>query len=97
MPDGILSYCKAIAEAVDITIMLCNNPFTANADMQPALVARLRKSLGSIRYIEEARMDVGRVLDIVEGTEGAMSDHPLGSYIPDRSSRICGLPAGAAA
>lgn len=71
--DEIFNYYKAIAEAVDIPIMLYNNPFTSNVDMKPALVAKLTKAFANVRYIKEASMDVGRVYDIVEATEGVMN------------------------
>lgn len=71
--DEIFNYYKAISEAVTIPIMLYNNPFTANVDMKPALVAKLTKAFDNIRYIKEASMDVGRVFDIVEATEGVMN------------------------
>lgn len=71
--DEIFNYYKAIAEAVSIPIMLYNNPFTSNVDLQPPLIARLTKAFDNIRYIKEASMDVGRVFDIVEATEGVMN------------------------
>lgn len=71
--DEIFNYYKVISEAVNIPIMLYNNPFTSNVDMKPALVAKLTKAFDNIRYIKEASMDVGRVFDIVEATEGVMN------------------------
>jgi len=71
--DEIFNYYKAIAEAVSIPIMLYNNPFTSNVDMKPHLVARLTKAFDNIRYIKEASMDVGRVYDIIEATNGVMN------------------------
>jgi len=71
--DEIFAYYAAISEAVSLPIMLYNNPFTTHVDMKPQLVARLTKSLPNIRYIKEASMDVGRVFDIVEATEGVMN------------------------
>jgi 4-hydroxy-tetrahydrodipicolinate synthase len=71
--DEIFAYYAAISEAVSIPIMLYNNPFTTHVDMKPALIARMTKDLPNIRYIKEASMDVGRVFDIVEATEGVMN------------------------
>jgi 4-hydroxy-tetrahydrodipicolinate synthase len=71
--DEIFAYYKAISEAVGIPIMLYNNPFTTNVDMSAKLVARMTKALPNVRYIKEASMDVGRVFDIVELTEGVMN------------------------
>lgn len=71
--DEIFGYYAAISEAVSIPIMVYNNPFTTNVDMSAKLVARLTKSLPNVRYIKEASMDVGRVFDIVELTDGVMN------------------------
>jgi 4-hydroxy-tetrahydrodipicolinate synthase len=71
--DEIFAYYAAISEAVSIPIMLYNNPFTTHVDIKPHLVAKLAKHLPNVRYIKEASMDVGRVFDIVEATEGVMN------------------------
>lgn len=71
--DEIFAHYAAISEAVSIPIMLYNNPFTTHVDMRPRLVAKLAKHLPNVRYIKEASMDVGRVFDIVEATEGVMN------------------------
>ena len=71
--DEIFNYYKAICEAMDLPIMLYNNPFTSNVDMSAKLVARLTRAFEQVRYIKEASMDVGRVYDIIEATEGVMN------------------------
>ncbi|MCP9487185.1 MAG: dihydrodipicolinate synthase family protein [Gaiellaceae bacterium MAG52_C11] len=71
--DEIFGYYRAIAEAVSIPIMLYNNPVTSNVDMSAQLVGRLTRAFENVRYIKEASMDVARVYDIVEETEGAMN------------------------
>lgn len=71
--DEIFNYYKAICEAVDLPIMLYNNPFTSNVDMSAKFVARLTRAFEQVRYIKEASMDVGRVFDIIEETEGVMN------------------------
>ncbi len=71
--DEIFGYYKAIAEAVSLPIMLYNNPVTSNVDMSAALVGRLTRAFENVRYIKEASMDVARVYDIVEETEGLMN------------------------
>ena len=53
--------------------MLYNNPVTTNVDMSAKLVARLTRALDNVRYIKEASMDVGRVYDVIEATEGVMN------------------------
>ncbi|MGL4438799.1 MAG: dihydrodipicolinate synthase family protein [Bosea sp. (in: a-proteobacteria)] len=71
--DEIFNYYAAISEAVSIPIMLYNNPFTTNVDMSAKLVARMTKALPNVRYIKEASMDVARVFDIVQLTDGVMN------------------------
>ena len=83
--DEIFEYYRAISEAVSIPIMLYNNPFTSNIDMSPKLVARMTKAFGNVRYIKEASMDVGRIFDIVEETDGVMNvfagERPVESFL----------------
>jgi len=70
--DEIFGYYRAISESVSIPIMLYNNPVTTNVDVSAALVAKLTNSFENIRYIKEASLDVARVYDIVEATDGVM-------------------------
>jgi len=69
----IFGYYRAVAEAVSLPIMLYNNPVTSNVDMSAKLVGRLASAFENVRYIKEASMDVARVYDIVEETEGVMN------------------------
>ncbi|GGK50879.1 dihydrodipicolinate synthase family protein [Salinarimonas ramus] len=71
--DEIFGYYEAICEAVTLPIMLYNNPVTSNVDMSAKLVGRLTRAFEQIRYIKEASMDVARVYDIVEETDGVMN------------------------
>jgi 4-hydroxy-tetrahydrodipicolinate synthase len=71
--DEIFRYYAAICEQVSLPIMLYNNPFTTNVDMPAKLVGRLTRAFEQVRYIKEASMDVARVFDIVEETEGVMN------------------------
>jgi len=71
--DEIYKYYGSICDAVSIPIMLYNNPYTTNVDMPASLVARLTRAFENVRYIKEASMDVGRVYDIVEQTDGVMN------------------------
>lgn len=83
--DEIFGYYRAICEAVELPIMLYNNPFTSNRDMSAALVARLTDAFDNVRYIKEASMDVGRVYDVIEATKGVMNvfagERPVESYL----------------
>jgi len=71
--DEIFNYYRAISEAVSLPIMLYNNPFTSNVDMSAKLVGRMTRAFENVRYIKEASMDVARVFDIIEETQGVMN------------------------
>jgi 4-hydroxy-tetrahydrodipicolinate synthase len=71
--DEIFGYYRAIAEAVSLPIMLYNNPVTTNVDMSAKLVGRLTRAFENIRYIKEASLDVARVHDVIEETDGVMN------------------------
>jgi len=71
--DEIFGYYEAVCEATSLPIMLYNNPVTSNVDMSAKLVGRLVRAFPNIQYIKEASMDIARVHDIVEETEGRMS------------------------
>jgi 4-hydroxy-tetrahydrodipicolinate synthase len=83
--DEIFNYYRAVSEATSLPIMLYNNPVTTNVDMSAALVARMTKAFDNVRYIKEASMDVGRIYDIVEGTQGVMNvfagERPVESFL----------------
>jgi 4-hydroxy-tetrahydrodipicolinate synthase len=71
--DEIFNYYAAICDAVTLPIMLYNNPVNANVDMSAKLVGRLTRSFEQIRYIKEASLDVARVFDVIEETDGVMN------------------------
>ena len=71
--DEIFGYYQAICEAVSLPIMLYNNPVTSNVDMSAKLVGRLTRAFENVRYIKEASLDVARVYDVIEETDGLMN------------------------
>ncbi len=71
--DEIVAYYEAICAAVSLPIMLYNNPVTSNVDMSAKLVGRLTRAFEQIRYIKEASLDVARVYDVIEETDGVMN------------------------
>jgi 4-hydroxy-tetrahydrodipicolinate synthase len=69
----IFGYYEAICDAVELPIMLYNNPVTTNVDMSAKLVGRLTRAFENIRYIKEASLDAARVMDVIEESEGVMN------------------------
>lgn len=64
--DEIYRHYEAIVGAVDLPIMLYNNPVTSNVDMSAELVARLAKDFATISYIKESSQDIARVRDVID-------------------------------
>jgi 4-hydroxy-tetrahydrodipicolinate synthase len=62
--EGLYRHYKAIAEAVDVPIILYNVPGRTGCDMQPATVARLA-SIRNIIGLKEAVGDAARVRDLL--------------------------------
>ncbi len=61
--NEIYGHYKAISEAVDIPIMVYNNPGTSGIDMQPELIVKILQ-LKNINYVKESSMEIRRVRDI---------------------------------
>lgn len=60
----VYEHFKAVAEAVDIPIMLYNNPWTSKVDMKPDLIARLAE-IDNVMYVKESSGDVTRIWKII--------------------------------
>jgi 4-hydroxy-tetrahydrodipicolinate synthase len=56
----LYEHYRAVAESVQLPIMIYNNPYTTGVDMKPALLARLSE-IDNVRYVKEATVDVKRV------------------------------------
>lgn len=67
--NEIYEHFRAVSEAVDIPIMLYNNPWTSGIDMKPELIAKICQ-LKNIDYVKEASMEIRRVRDIIRLTGG---------------------------
>ena len=70
--DELFEHYRRIGEAIAVPIMVYNNPATANVDLTPALLTRLA-GIDNVRYVKESTMDVTRVRDILELTEGRLA------------------------
>jgi len=62
-PDEIVHHYTRISEAVDLPIIIYNNPFTSKVDIQPQTVARLAK-LPNIDAIKESSGNMRRIAEI---------------------------------
>lgn len=70
--DEIYWHYRRISEKVDLPIMIYNNPFTANVDIQPDTVARMAE-LPNIDYVKESSGDIKRITTIRQLTDDRIS------------------------
>lgn len=71
--DELFDHYRAIARAVDIPVMVYNNPGTTKIDMSPKFIARLNKEFQHFISVKESSGDIRRVQNILQYTEGRMS------------------------
>ena len=69
--DELFDHYRAIACAVDIPVMVYNNPGTTKIDMSPKFIARLNKEFSHFISVKESSGDIRRVQNILQYTEGA--------------------------
>ncbi len=70
--DEVYAHYERVAAAVDIPVVLYNNPGTTGIDMKPALVARLAE-IDNIRNIKESSSDLTRITAIRRLTSDTMT------------------------
>jgi 4-hydroxy-tetrahydrodipicolinate synthase len=70
--EELVHHFDRIGRAATKPVMIYNNPATSNVDLTPPLVAELSRS-PNIDYIKESTMDVTRIRDILEMSEGRMT------------------------
>ena len=89
----IESYFRAIADAVDIPVVLYTNPQFQRSDLTLDVIARL-STHPRIRYIKDASTNTGRLLSIMNRCAGDESVLGVGAYSgggdADRRRRLDG-------
>ncbi|APT60399.1 dihydrodipicolinate synthase family protein (plasmid) [Roseomonas gilardii] len=78
---GIEAYFRAIAEATDGPVVLYTNPQFQRSDLSLPVIRRL-SAVPNIRYIKDASTNTGRLLSILNETEGRMGVFAASSHIP---------------
>jgi 4-hydroxy-tetrahydrodipicolinate synthase len=68
----IYEHFRAIDEAVNIPIMVYNNPWTSKIDIPPEGLARLFE-LDNVQYVKESSGDITRIPRILDLTDGKMA------------------------
>jgi len=69
--DEIYEHFRAVSEAVDIPIMLYNNPHTSGIDMSDELMLRIC-TLKNIRHVKEASGEIRHVRNLLRFSNGAI-------------------------
>jgi len=72
LQEEMYEHFAAIARAVDIPIMVYNNPWTSGVDMSEDTVIRLARDFENIAYIKESTGDIKRLRNILMATEGCL-------------------------
>ncbi|MBV8450109.1 MAG: dihydrodipicolinate synthase family protein, partial [Hyphomicrobiales bacterium] len=78
---GVEAYFTAIAEAVPCPIVLYTNPQFQRSDLSLPVIKRLSE-VENIRYIKDASTNTGRLLSILNATEGRMKVFSASAHIP---------------
>lgn len=92
--DDIYHHYKTISEAVDIEVMVYNNPSHSGVDMSPELLVKICK-LRNIDYVKDASGDLRRVSDIKRLSNGNIKifcggeDLALQNFILGATGWIC--------
>lgn len=79
--DGVEAYFRAIAEATDGPVVLYTNPQFQRSDLSIPVIRRL-STVPNIRYIKDASTNTGRLLSIMNATEGRMGVFAASAHIP---------------
>ncbi|PFB95943.1 4-hydroxy-tetrahydrodipicolinate synthase [Bacillus cereus] len=69
--EEIYFHFKEISNAVNIPIMLYNNPFTSGVDMSTGLMLRIGKECENVTHIKESSGDIRKARDLVRQGESA--------------------------
>ena len=70
--DELEAHYRAVAAAINVPLVIYNNPFTTGVDASPDLLARLSE-LEPVRYVKESSGDSTRVVRIIEQSNGRMA------------------------
>jgi 4-hydroxy-tetrahydrodipicolinate synthase len=79
--DGVHDYFRAVAEAVDLPVVIYTNPSFQRADLSIAVIDRL-SHVPNIRYLKDASSNTGRLLSILNRVEGRMEVFAASAHIP---------------
>jgi 4-hydroxy-tetrahydrodipicolinate synthase len=79
--EGVESYFKAIAAVVEGPVVLYTNPQFQRSDLSIPVLKRL-SDVPNIRYLKDASTNTGRLLSIMNATDGRMRIFAASAHIP---------------
>jgi 4-hydroxy-tetrahydrodipicolinate synthase len=79
--DGVVAYFSAIAGAADLPVVLYTNPQFQRSDLTLSAITRLA-DLPNIGYVKDASSDTGRLLTIMNATDGRIRVFSASAHIP---------------
>jgi 4-hydroxy-tetrahydrodipicolinate synthase len=91
IPDsGVEAYFRAIAAATPLPVVLYTNPNFQRSDLSLPVIRRLSE-VENIGYIKDASTNTGRLLSILNATEGRMRVFAASAHIPAAVMMIGGV------
>lgn len=88
--DGVVAYFTAIAEAAGLPVVIYTNPNFQRQDLSLSVIERLSQ-VPNIRYLKDASTNTGRLLTIMQRTEGRLGIFAASSHITAAVMLIGGL------
>lgn len=79
--NGVVAYFEAIAAAVDLPVVLYTNPNFQRSDLSIPAIVRLSR-IENIVAIKDASSNTGRLLSILNATEGRLDVFAASAHIP---------------
>ncbi|OCW85796.1 dihydrodipicolinate synthase family protein [Nocardia farcinica] len=68
----IYSHYAAISDAVDLPIMVYNNPATSGIDMSPELIVRMYETIDNVTMVKESTGDIARMQQLNKLSGGSL-------------------------
>ncbi len=88
--DGVIAYFTAVANAVDLPVVIYTNPNFQRADLTLSAIDRLA-DVPNIRYIKDASTNTGRLLSIIGLVGDRLRVFAASSHIPVAVMMIGGV------
>ena len=87
---GVVAYFSAIAMATSLPVVIYTNPNFQRSDLTIPTIVALSK-IDNIRYLKDASNNTGRLLSILNATEGRMKVFAASAHIPAAVMLIGGV------